>query len=122
MKISDERIITALLQSRTMKEASELINVSESTIYRRLNDLDFRDRLNESRTALIETATTKLQAELSGAIDVIIEIMNDSENPPQIRLNASDSIIRHCLKITEQCNIIERVERLEEIYNDENNR
>ena len=122
MKISDERIITALLQSRTMKEASELLNISESTIYRRLNDLDFRDRLNESRTALIETATTKLQAELSGAIDVIIEIMNDSENPPQIRLNASDSIIRHCLKITEQCNIIERVERLEEIYNDENNR
>lgn len=118
MKISDERIISALLQARTIKEASELASVSESTFYRRLQDLDFRNRLNESRTALIDFATTKLQAELSRAIDVIIDLMNNPENPPQVRLNASDSIIRNCLKITEQCNIIERVERLEAIYSE----
>lgn len=118
MKISDERIISALLQSRTIKEASELANVSESTVYRRMNDLDFRNRLNESRTVMIEYAMTRLQAELAKAIDVIIEIMNSPENPPQVRLNASDSIIRNCLKITEQCNIIERVERLEIVYDE----
>ena len=118
MKISDERIISALLQSRTIKEASELSNVSESTLYRRLQDLDFRNRLNASRTVLIDYAQTRLQAEISRAIEVIIEIMNNPENPPQVRLNASDSIIRNCLKITEQCNIIERIERLEGIYDE----
>ena len=120
MKISDERIISALLQSRTIKEASELSNVSESTLYRRLQDLDFRNRLNASRTVLIDYAQTRLQAEISRAIEVIIEIMNNPENPPQIRLNASDSIIRNCLKVTELCNVIERIERLEVIYSEGN--
>lgn len=104
------------MQSRTLKQAAELADVSESTIYRRLQEPGFRDRLNASRSVLINYATTRLQAEISGAIDVIIDIMNNPENPPQVRLNASDSIIRNCLKITEQCNIIERVERLEAIY------
>lgn len=120
MKISDERIISALIQSRTIKQASELAGISESTIYRRLQDLDFRNRLNASRTVLIDYATTRLQSELAGAIDVIIEIMKAPDNPPQVRLNAGDSIIRNCLKITEQCNIIDRVERLEAVFNEIN--
>ena len=39
--------------------------------------------------------------------------MNDSENSPQVRLNAADALIRNNLKLTEQTDILRRLEALE---------
>lgn len=41
------------------------------------------------------------------------EICSDTETAPQTRLNAADAIIRNTLKMTEQADILARLDELE---------
>ena len=50
---------------------------------------------------------------LSGAIETMASICNDLEVAPQTRLNAAESIIRNSLKLTEQADILRRLDEVE---------
>ena len=47
--------------------------------------------------------------------------MNNAENSPQIRLNATQQLFNVTLRLTEQCELLERVEKLEKRFDDEQN-
>lgn len=109
----DQLILNAVLAYPTVREASEAINVPESTIYLRLKDEKFNKRYNEAKTQMLKNTTTFLQTKLQEATATIVEIMNDTETPPQVRLNAAKSVFDYCIKLTETTEILSRIEALE---------
>ena len=87
--------------------------VSETQIYARWRNPEFRSRYDEARRELLERNTAALQGHLAGAIETMGQICSNTEVSPQTRLNAADAIIRNSLKLTEQNDILVRISELE---------
>jgi hypothetical protein len=118
VKVTDEAIINALLSCKTNTQAADICGLSREQLCRRIKSPEFREKLKTARAYILEGATSALQAATSSAVDTMVSIMRDEENPPQVRLNASESIIRNCLRMTEQCEILQRLDELEARVND----
>lgn len=114
----DEKILAALVSCSTVVDAAKECGVVPSTVYARLKDPDFKKKYDELRLDLLERNTAKIQMQLGSAIDVMAEVMSDGENSPQVRLNAADALIRNNLKLTEQTDILRRLEALERMQHD----
>lgn len=117
-KTKDEKIIAALIANPTVRAASAACGVSESQIYARLRTPEFKARYDGARRELLERNTAALQGHLAGAIEVMGEICQNTDTAPQVRLNAADAIIRNSLKLTEQNDILTRLEALEKAQNE----
>lgn len=109
----DDTLIAALLSNATVRAAAQAVGRSETQVYARLRDPLFKARYDEVRHGLLEQSTAALQGRLSAAVETMTEIMQDTDAPHQTRLNAAEAIVRNSLKLTEQTDIIERLDRLE---------
>lgn len=112
----DERILAALLSTSTVKQAARESGLSPNTIYKRLNDPEFSDRYYEARLELLKGHVATLHGFLGAAIGTLGQIMVNPDASPQTRLNAAEAIIRNCLKLTEEVDILKRLEALENEY------
>lgn len=112
-KTTREKIINGLLTNTTVRETAQAVGVSESTIYRHMKDEEFQREYRESRRAMLEDNCHKMQASMSQAIDKLINIINDDSIGNQVRLNAIDMLLRHTQRLTDQVDIMARIENLE---------
>lgn len=109
----DEIIIAALLSNPTVRAAAAACGVSETQIYARLRSQKFKEKYDRARHELLEQNAAALQGHVSAAIDAMGDIVNDQEAPQQVRLNAAEAIMRNSLKLTEQTEILSRLDALE---------
>ena len=93
-KVSDETIISALLAHGTIRSAAAAAGISERTIYNRLHDRDFMPKYKAAKSDIIRAAVFNLNSQIQAAVDVVVSIMSDQDNNPQIRLNAAEIIMR----------------------------
>ncbi|WP_026659122.1 helix-turn-helix domain-containing protein [Butyrivibrio sp. AC2005] len=114
-RLTDEEIVSALIECGTIKAAAEMLGVQIKTLYSRMKQEHFKELYARAKSDLLKAATAKMQRNLVDACEVIAEIMKDADTAQQIRLNAADCIIRNTLKMLEQTDIMERVEELEAI-------
>ena len=110
---SDNIILTALLTETTITQVAQKAGVSEPTVYARLKNKTFKAAYEKARQDLLESNKNALQAQLSDAIVTLSEIMNNKDNAPQVRLNASEAIMRNMLRLNEQLDILNRLNALE---------
>ena len=92
--IKKDKALTALLDSSSISEAAAKAGISRRTMYSYLHeDLDFA----RAYKALQEEAATlhleRLEQNRERAAEVILELMEDKEQPGAVRLNAAKSII-----------------------------
>ncbi len=106
-------IIAGLLANTTVRATSQAIGVAESTIYRYLNDEQFKKEYESKRRDMLVDNCHKLQANMGKAINELVEIIDSKDTAPQIRLNAIDTLLRHTYKQTEIVDILTRLEALE---------
>jgi len=118
-KTKDEAFIAALLSTATIKAASAACGVSERVIYTRLKEPAFKAKYDKARLDMLEQHSNRLQQHIGAAIEEMAAIAKDPENSPQVRLNASEAIIRTSLKLTEQVDILQRIEKLEQAAREE---
>ena len=113
MKTTDEQIIAAILSSTTNKQAAQKCELSETQFYKRIRADRFKQKLDQVKGELLANATTAMQNGMSEAAQTMLEIMQNESIAPQIRLNAADSIIRNGIRLTEQNDILRRLDVLE---------
>ena len=114
MKVSDEKIIAALMTSATNAEAAKSAGLSLTQLYNRMRNPEFKTKLSEARSRLLDGATAALQARLGEAVDTMTEVMHDPDAPAQTKLNAAEAILRNSLKLSERSDILARLDALEE--------
>lgn len=113
-RISDERMIFAILSNKDILTASKTLGISVQSIYNRLRKPEFRQRLQQERQGKFEVANSKLTDNMGRAVDVLVEILEDANVSAGVRIRASQILLDITLKVTEQANIIQRLDSLEE--------
>ncbi len=119
--IENEVVISALLNEPTVQKAAEKCGLSQRQIYERMKQMSFKQEYRQAKRSILESVTNGLQARLTAATETTIEIMQNKENSPQVRLNACGLIFNQCQKLTETIDILDRIESLEKIQGVEQN-
>lgn len=101
-KITNELIISALLQHGTIKEAAQAIGTTPRTIYGRMSDPEFKADYQEAQNEIVRGAVYAINGKLSAAVDTVCAIMENEEVSAAIRLQAAQTIITNAAKFSER--------------------
>jgi hypothetical protein len=110
---ADELFMMALACGATMEAAAEKAGVSRATAYRRLQDPEFRSRLQEIRSDMVNRAAGTLTAAATEAIKTLLSLQQTTV-PHATRLGAARSILEIGIKMREVADLDERLKALEE--------
>lgn len=113
MTPNKEKLLAALLTSRSKKDAAAAAGIAERTMRTYFEDPEFCQRYREAFAGVIEDATRQAQALLMPALSTLQTVMEDEEIPAQARITAAKSIIDYSLKLTEQADILDQLRELE---------
>lgn len=113
MTPKQQKALVALLTQPTKEKAATAAGITSKTLRSYLDDPEFRAEYRKAFSELVEDATRKVQKTLDPAVAVLREVMeNDSENG-QVRVSAARSVLEYGLKMTEQTDILNRLQELE---------
>lgn len=101
--ISNEAIISALLQHGTIKEAANAAGTTPRTIYDRMQtDRDFRGKYAEAKNGIVRKAIFSINEKLGAAINAVCDIMEDKTVNPAVRLQAAQTILNNAAKFSDR--------------------
>lgn len=105
--ISDEQLIAALLNSGTIKDAAGAVGISERALYDRMSKGEFQALYKAAKADLIRAAVLNLNRQLQAAIDTVVEVMQNPDNNPAIRLQAAQTILNNAGKFAQRLQVDE---------------
>jgi hypothetical protein len=109
-----QRAIAALIETGTIKEAAEVAGIGQATIFRWMQDPQFRRSYRQARSRLVELAISQVQKACGEAVLVLQGIMNNEKLSPGPRVNSAKAILDFAMKGAELEDLKERIEKLEE--------
>lgn len=115
-----ETAIMALLTESTLKQAADKVGIGESTLWRWMQDPDFKDRFREAKKQVVSQAVSRLQQSCGEAVDTLRIIMNDTLAPAHSRVAAAKTIIEMTIKAVENEELEARLEQLEQMMQEDN--
>lgn len=115
MTAKQTQALDALLSGCTRKQAAAAAHVGESTLRRWMaSDEDFKTAYRKAVSEILEQTTRKAQTAAGEAVDVLRSIMRDTSEQAAPRVSAADKVLSHAAKLTEQADILARLDVLEE--------
>ena len=114
-----EDVIQGLLLNGSIQKTADSLNVSKSTIYRITHDGGFSEDFSKAKQEILQGVCARLTSNLLKAVEVVADIMNNAENSPQIRLNATNQLFSFSLRLNEQCELLSRIDEIEKRLSNE---
>ena len=115
MHIANEAIVAALIEYGSVRAAADSLNCSRRTLYTRMKTSAFQELYSQAKTELVKAAAAKLSNSITGAVDVLTSVMNDTEAPAQTRVNAAANVFQYAVKLTTTNDILVRLQSIEEV-------
>jgi len=109
-----EQAIAALLTHRTTEEAAVAIGVGVSTLFRWLNEPEFRRAYLKARRESVSQAIARMQQATGAAGVTILKLMTDPNVPAAVRLRAAECVFSLAIKGVDTEDIDERLRVVEE--------
>ena len=109
-----EAALLALIQEPTVARAAEASGISQTSLFRYLQDNDFRREYQAAKRSLLEAALGDLHKATGRAVAVLCEIMEDSEATPGARVGAARSILSFAIQTGQLEDILKRLEAVED--------
>lgn len=109
---SNEALMIALACGSTVEAAAAKAGLAERTVYRRLDDPDFRQQLQEFRCNMVERASAMLSASGLEAVKTLLGLMERSI-PHNTRLGAARAVIELGMKLRDLLEVEQRLTSLE---------
>lgn len=106
--------IDAYLSENDINKVCKKLNITRPTYYKYLNDDAIKQEISKIRLATIENTARFLQDNLSLCSQELVKIIKSEDATPQIKINAINSIFNNCNKLTEQVDIINKLENIEQ--------
>jgi hypothetical protein len=110
---ADNKLLMALACGATVESAARQAGVSESTVYRRLDDPAFRQQLQALRADMVQRTAGALTAAANESVRTLLELQKAAA-PPAVRLGAARSILEIGIKLREAADLEERLTALEQ--------
>jgi hypothetical protein len=114
---ADDWLILELAAGKTVAEAAGVAGLGERTVYRRLDDPAFRQRVADGRAAFVAQALAKLSEASGRAVQTLVTLLEAEAD--SIKLGAARSILDLGMKLREAVEIEERLRRLEALQQGE---
>ena len=112
-KITDEHLIELLLVHGSVKATAAAIGMSTRAIYARLADPNVRQMYADARGQMLENASTTLCNALGDAVSFLHGLVIDPDAPLGLKVQSADSLLRHCVRYSETCDVMRRISELE---------
>jgi AcrR family transcriptional regulator len=110
---ADDMILMALACGATLEAAAAKAGVSKTTVQRRLQDPEFKARLQEIRSDMVKRNASTLTAASGEAIKTLLSLQQPT-SPPAVRLGAARSVLEIGIKMREIADVEERLAALEQ--------
>jgi hypothetical protein len=110
---ADAVLIAALASGATVPAAATLAHVGERTIYRRLEDAEFRRQVNDARGEILARTVGRLADATTLAVDTLCALLA-SDEPGAVKLGAARAILAEVVRLREHTDLAEQMRRLEE--------
>ncbi len=107
-----EKVLVALIETSSIREAAKASGIGEATIYRYLQDKDFLAEYRNARRQTVESAIAQMQNAASEAVQTLRELQY-CENPA-VAARCAQIIFESSVKGLETTDILERLEILEQ--------
>jgi hypothetical protein len=109
-----EQALLAVISHATLKEAATSAGVSETTLWRYMQDEAFAKRLREARRDAVSHAVIRLQRASADAVTVLQDIMTKEDAPASARITAARAVIDYAVRAVEIDELKSRINDLEE--------
>ena len=101
MAITDEKMIKALATCGSVSATAVRLGIAESTIYRRLQDNEFRAKLEAVKGDVLREFKASYLESAERARNAVESMMDNDKINPAIRLQACQTIINTAVKFVE---------------------
>ncbi len=108
-----ELAISAVISHPTLKEAALAVGISETTLWRYMQDEAFSRKLRQARRDAVSHAVLRLQRASSDAVKVLSDLMMKDDAPAAARISAARTIIDYSMRAVENDELQTRIESLE---------
>jgi hypothetical protein len=112
-KKAEDALLLSLACGATIENAARQCGLCERTVYRRLSEPAFRQRLQQLRTDMIQRTAGALTAAATEAVRTLLELQKAAA-PPAVRLGAARSVLEIGIKLREAADLEERLSALEQ--------
>ena len=106
--------IDAYLSESEINKVCKKLNITRPTYYKYLKDDVIQQEIYRIRLATIESTTRYLQDHLDLCSKELINIIKSNGIPPQTKINAINSVFNNCSKLTEQVDILSKLDVIEQ--------
>ena len=110
-EMRQERAIVALLSEPSIEAAAKTDDVSDASIWRWMQQPEFRVKLRDARRAVVEGAIGRLQQAATEAVSTLQR--NLTCGTPAVEVRAATAILDQAIRAVELFDVVERVEQLE---------
>jgi hypothetical protein len=108
-----ERTIKALLENDTLADAAQAVGIGETTLWRWLQEPEFKSAFREAKRRVLDEALTTLQKATGKAIGALVSILEDQGKPASARVTAAKTILETAVKSIQVEELEARVDQLE---------
>jgi hypothetical protein len=112
-KKAEDALLLTLACGASVENAARQCGLCERTVYRRLEDPEFSQRLKQLRADMVQRTAGALTAAATEAVRTLLELQKPSA-PPAVRLGAARSVLEIGVKLREVADLEERLAALEE--------
>lgn len=116
-KKADSDLLLVLACGATVEQAAAKCRLSERTVYRRLDDPEFQDRLRSLKAEMLQRAAGMLTAAAMESVKTLVELQKPNV-AAAVRLGAARAVLEIGIKIREIVDLEVRLAALEERVGD----
>lgn len=113
LSMSQRRALSALLTSKSLKEAAAQAKISSRTLRSYLKDAEFRCEYGEVMAQLVADAAAQARHGMGEAVGVLRSIMADADAPPSARVSAARTMLESGTTLIELADLESRISDLE---------
>jgi hypothetical protein len=107
-----EKAIAALLSAPTLAQAAKKAGLSKATLYRWMQEPDFKAALRAARRGVVDATIGRLQAVTTEAVTALHKALTCTT--PTVRVSAARAILEFSFRSVELMDLEERLSALEQ--------
>lgn len=108
------KFIDEYVKGQSIVDLCKNCGITKQTYYNYINKPQIKSVINKLRVEILENTTRHLQGNLKLCSDELIKIIKDPNTAPQIKINAINSVFNNCSKLTEQVDILTKLNDIED--------
>jgi transposase len=85
--------VQLLLAGNSIPQAAKVVGVRRETVWKWTKEDDFQEAMNKGRKERIEAVADRLVNASAKAVDVLIRLMNDENQPAKVQLQAASQVL-----------------------------